>query len=186
MEGVLEKEVERLRKEEPWLFETTLDYEYERVLKGSGAVQAWHATKLKGRDGKEFASIMVGDPPREVQANDPFSANRLTGQVRMDMIGSIVLIDSRLVPGKTIKQLADYATMRSFASVYDTSEGEVSPTSTILSLFDDGADLPDGMTPFDWAYLHALYKVSPNAGGDSLTNATWTEYKRRALGIAED
>lgn len=175
-------EVVKLRKEQPWLFSTMLDYQYERILKGNGAVQAWHATMVKGANGKEFASAVIAG--REVVINKQFSASNIADQVRVDMEGSIVLFDTAFVPGKTLQQLADYASMRSFASVLDLSDGDPAGPPTILTLFNKDGTAPDGLSPYDWSYLTALYKLPATASGDALIDATWSEYRKG--GIAPD
>lgn len=171
-------EVQRLKKAEPWLFETLLDYEYDRILRGNGAAQSWQATQLKGADGKEFATIMIGEPPRPVQTSkQPFASN-IADQLRLDVEGSIVVFDNAYVAGKSIQQLADYATMRLFAPTDDTSSGSEGGMATILSLFADEGSAPDGLTAFDRAFLGALYKLPPTARGEAIHDATWSAYRR--------
>lgn len=171
-------QIEKLRKEEPQWFETLLDYEYRRVLRGTGAVQSWHSTQVKGADGKEFSVAMMGNPPREVAVNDPFLATRFAQQLRVDIEGSIIVFDNAHVPGKSIQQLADYATMRLFAPTDDVSEGKGVGMETILSLFERGAAAPDGLTPFDRAYLGALYSLPPTAKATEMLDATWSAYRK--------
>lgn len=174
-------EIERLREDEPWLFETLLDYEYERILRGNGAVQAWHSTAVKGADGKLLRTAMLSCPPscppREAQINDQPFASNISQQLRVDIEGSIVVFDNAYVPGKSIQQLADYATMRLFAPTDDVSGEESGQMPTILSLFGGDGDAPDGLTPFDRAYLGALYRLPPTARGGAIHDATWTAYR---------
>lgn len=170
------KEVERLRKEEPWLFSTLLDYEYERVLRGSGAVQAWQATEVKGANGKAFASAVIQG--REVEVNKQFSSSHLAQQLRVDILGSIVVFDNAYVAGKTIQQLADYATMRLFAPTDDLSGAPASTMPTILTLFAEGGEAPNGLTDFDNAYLEALYKLPPTARSSAIRDAAWASYRQ--------
>ncbi len=169
-------EIERLRKDEPWLFATLLDYEYERILRGNGAVQSWQSTQLKGADGREFSTVSIAG--REVQQNTQFFASNRTQQLRVDVEGAIVVFDNAFVPGKSIQQLADYATMRLFAPTDDVSEGSPGSMETILSLFAADGVAPDGLTSFDRAYLGALYRLPPTARGEAVRDATWTAYRR--------
>ena len=179
-------ELEDLRKSAPWLFESLLDYEYKRILRGSGGAFAWHSTKVKEVDGKEMAMMSFGDPPRDVVVSDPFTASNISQQIRVDMIGSVVLIEKSLVPGKTIRQLADYISMRSFASVDDMASDGPNTTSTILSLFTSNGPAAEGMTDFDWSYLEALYKLTSTAHGSTVHDAAWSAYRKRALKIDDD
>ena len=179
-------ELEDLRKSAPWLFESLLDYEYKRILRGSGGAFAWHSTKVKEVDGKEMAMMSFGNPPRDVVVSDPFTALNISQQIRVDMIGSVVLIEKSLVPGKTIRQLADYISMRSFASVDDMASDGPNTTSTILSLFTSNGPAAEGMTDFDWSYLEALYKLPSTAHGSTVHDAAWSAYRKRALKIDDD
>ncbi|WP_234003094.1 hypothetical protein [Erythrobacter sp. SAORIC-644] len=179
-------ELEDLRKSAPWLFESLLDYEYKRILRGSGGAFAWHSTKVKEVDGKEMAMMSFGNPPRDVVVSDPFTASNISQQIRVDMIGSVVLIEKSLVPGKTIRQLADYISMRSFASVDDMASDGPDTTSTILSLFTSNGPAAEGMTDFDWSYLEALYKLPSTAQGSAVHDAAWSAYRKRALKIDDD
>ena len=171
------EEVEKLRRTEPKLFGSLLDYEYRRIMRGNGAVQAWHGTTVKSSDGREFSGATTDD-------GDSYSINRQYGgstrlgqPIRVDMDGAIVLIDAKRTPGKTVRQLADYAAMRAFVSVDDTSEGGGSGIETILSLFDEDVIAPEGLTRFDKAYLEAVYKLPANATGQRIHDATWSIYR---------
>jgi hypothetical protein len=57
-------------------------------------------------------------------------------------------------PGKTLTQIADYAALRSLADL--KSRAPVTRERTILTLFQPGS-APDGLTPYDLAYLKGLY-----------------------------
>lgn len=181
-------EIERLRKAEPWLFETLLDYEYDRILRGNGAAQAWHSTQVKGADGKPLRTEMLPCPPvcppREAEINDQAFASNISQQLRVDIEGSIAVFDNAHVPGKSIQQLADYATMRLFAPTDDVSNGAPGEMSTILSLFAEDGDAPDGLTAFDRAYLGALYKLPATARGAAIHDATWAAYRQGRYEIA--
>ena len=67
--------------------------------------------------------------------------------------------------GKTLLQLADYATMRSLAFTRET-RGEPA-AATILSLFDGDGPKPERLTAFDLAYLDSLYDGMPNIPAQS-------------------
>lgn len=169
-------EVERLRADRHWLFSQLKDYEYKRVLRGNGAAQAWHVTEEKDVDGKAFLTIDIDGA--QVRTNDPFVASNIAEQIRVDIIGSVVLIDKGRVEGKTIRQLADYASVRSFASVDDVSGATAIWPPTILSLFHEEAGDVAGLTDFDRAYLEALYSLPRNAKGSAIHDATWTRYRK--------
>lgn len=176
------EQVQALRQEMPWLFSTLLDYEYDRILRNNSGALAWHATQVKEVDGKELGTIQIGNPPRDVQAGDPFNATRMAQQIRVDMLGSVVVFNSDEIVGLTLQQLADYASMRSFVSVYELSADESAATPSILSLFKEEDDAaPEGLTDFDWAYLEAIYKLPRTARGNAVHDAAWSSYRKKVI-----
>lgn len=178
------KTVKALRKDHPQLFDGLLDHEVDRIFAGNGAVQAWQTTLVKGADGKEFYSGTFGNPPREVEINNGYRASNLAQQIRADILGAVIVFDNDYVPGKTIQQLADYATMRLVAPTADLSEE--AGISSILTLFAEDSLTPEGLTDFDWAYLNALYRLPPTASGSSIRGATWAEYRKLTKDSASD
>ena len=80
--------------------------------------------------------------------------------IRQDITQTVVLFDREGVKGKSIIQLADYATMRSFARTRP-AEGDAA-LDTILALFDPDHEPPPQLTPFDQAYLRSVYKEIAN------------------------
>lgn len=171
-------EIGRLKKSAPWLFETLLDYEYDRILRGTGAAQAWHSTRVKDVDGMEFGTLSLGKGIPDVLMSTPFKASHFDQQLRVDIEASMVVFDNAFVSGKTIQQLADYATVRLLASTHDIGNPGGGEIDTILTLFAEGASPPEGLTSFDRAYLGALYRLPPNARGSALHEATWSAFRR--------
>lgn len=91
--------------------------------------------------------------------------SRIYFATREDIVSVMVLFDRDQVRGKTLLQLADYATMRSFAFTRET-RGEPA-AATILSLFDGDGPKPERLTAFDLAYLESLYEGLPNLPAQS-------------------
>lgn len=178
-------QIEQLREDSPWLFTGLLDYEYERILRGNGGAHAWQTTEVREVDGKELNVIQVGNPPRQVQSADPFNATRMAQQIRTDMTASVVVFESGRIEGKTLQQLADYASIRSFADVDDLSGGSPNSTATILALFDDEYEAPEGLTDFDWSYLEALYRLPRTARGNAVHDAAWSAYRRNVWNLRD-
>lgn len=171
--------VKTLQDREPQLFEGMLDYEIDRIFKGSSGAQAWQTTEVKGADGRSFQTISFGNPPRNVTMNKQIQTGRTVRQIRADIVGSIVLFDIDQVSDKTLQQLADYATMRLVAPTGDFARDDGAIPS-ILTLFAQDAMPPAEMTSFDWAYLKALYKLPATASGSSIRDATWTAYRQKS------
>ncbi|MDZ4307918.1 hypothetical protein [Allopontixanthobacter sp.] len=166
--------VEELREEEPWLFTNLLDYEYRRIIDGDIAAHAWQTTELRGVDGKKLEYQIING--REVAVNNQYQTGRLNAPNRLDMVGAVVLIDVAYLPGKTLHQLADYASLRLLASVDELPPEKAGSLDTILNLFVAPENAPDELTRFDRGYLRAVYGLRPNAGSLSIRDAAVRGY----------
>ena len=169
-------EVERLRTQLPEMFGTLSKVDVERIFRGSGAAQAWHSTEIRSIDGRPMAIVeyQFVDSPRkiEVKTNNQYQSGRLVSPIRTDINGTIVVFDALRANGRTVQQLADYATMRIFAPVQDFDKAPEGGAPTILQLFAEGATPVDGLTEFDWAYLSAFYKLDRGAKASAVHDAT--------------
>jgi hypothetical protein len=150
-------QIAELQDKQPWLFQSLTIPERTALLEEDGPVRVWTTAQMRTRDGMPIQRRESLDAPPVVQMWMAHSKIYLT--IREDITQVVVLFDRAAVRGKTVIQLADYATMRSFAKTRP-AEGEVA-LDTILTLFD--ADLPpDGLTQFDQAYLRSVYDWIPN------------------------
>jgi len=167
-------EVERLRKQLPEMFGTLSKVEVERIFRGSGAAQAWHATEIRGADGRPMPmiEIEINGVKRLVPYNAQYQSGRMISTVRSDINGSIVVFDAARARGRTVQQLADYATMRVLAPVQDFETVPEDGAPTILQLFAEETATVDGLTEFDWAYLAAFYKLDRGAKASAVHDAT--------------
>lgn len=151
----------------------------------SGAARVWTNTVTRTRDGmpvpssrdaasspERRGSTFAGTDGAGNALSAPYGAkmppiaaaqaahSRIFFPTREDIVSVLVLFERDAVRGKTLLQLADYATMRGLASTRETS-GETA-ADTILSLFDGEGPKPERMTAFDRAYLETLYEGMPN------------------------
>lgn len=167
-------QVESLRKQEPAIFAEMKSFEIDRVFGGSGGAQVWHATESRSLDGRPIPVMEFQTDTRKivVKANQQYQGGRLVSPTRTDINGTIVIFDSARANGKTVQQLADYATFRILAPVQDYAEVPERALPTILTLFTPGADPPGGLTEFDWAYLSAYYKLDRGAKASAVHDAT--------------
>jgi hypothetical protein len=172
--------LKELRSEQPWLFTDMSETDATRLLEDSKQVFAWQTSEIRGSDGKPIRTVEVeiGMPPvrRELTVNDQWQAGRLNQPIRVDVSGAIVLFDSRYLPGKTLIQLADYASMRLLASTDDVPAEAAASIPTILSLFTAPEGAPPALTPFDLGYLRARYSLRPNANPLAIKDATVKSY----------
>jgi hypothetical protein len=149
--------VDKLMSSQPGLFDS-LTLSERRALRDSGdPVRAWNIIATRTRDGMTVSRREGLDtvPRAQVMA----AHSKIYTATRQDIVSSIVLFDSARTQGMTTVQLADYASMRAFASDFSAQE---SGKATILSLFGGGSARPAELTDGDLAFLTALYSGIPN------------------------
>jgi len=167
--------VDRLRKEEPWLFDGLLDNQIKRIYLGSEAVRAWHVFSLRNLDRTPiFEAEPSSNELLSVSVNRVEKASR-TPLLRSVLNGAVVLIETEALDGKTLRQVADYSTFRLLASISDEVGEERAGLSTILSLF-SGQEPPAESSDFDRAYLDALYELPPNSRDTQVISAAVSHY----------
>jgi len=144
--------IRSIQKGRYWLFRDMPPHELRELLGEEGPVRVWTATVKRTRDGMPAGSSQW------------MASSRIYLAMREDIVWVLVLFDRDDVQGKTLLQLADYATMRGLARTRPM-ESDGQPMDTILALFDPGATPPGRMTEFDRAYLGAIYDGLPNMPG---------------------
>ena len=178
-----QKAVREMAKEQPWLLSGYSNSEKRDLTRHKSPTYAWQTTQLRGADGKPLKIMILELPPygekKEVIVNEQGQTGRTNQPIREDITGAVVVIDNHDLPGKTIEQLADYATMRLVATtryVQDAGNdaGNDAPAigeHTILSLFATPDIAPEGLTDFDRGYLMGLYRLRANAPVTALQDA---------------
>jgi hypothetical protein len=151
-------QIAELQDKQPWLFQSLTIPERRALLEEDGPVRVWTTAQMRTRDGMPIQRRENLTDPPVVSMWMAHSKIYLT--IREDITQVVVLFDRAAVRGKTVIQLADYATMRSFARTKPT-EGDA-PLDTILALFDANHAPPGGLTDFDQAYLRSVYDWIPN------------------------
>ena len=155
-----QEEIAALERRHGYLFASLPVDERKELLAETGPVRVWTTTAMRSRDGMEMSEGQgLTDPPTVTMWS---AHSKIYLPVREDITQVVVVFDLEQVRGKTLLQLADYATMRGLAR---TRPVEDDPSmDTILTLFHSDAP-PTGMTRFDRAYLAALYDSIPNLPG---------------------
>jgi hypothetical protein len=173
------------------------------LLDAPGAARVWSNVLARTRDGMPVPSQRDarGAPERQGStfagsdaAGNPLTASYSMGvppvaagwnahskiymATREDIVSVMVLFDRAQVRGKSLLQLADYATMRGLALTRETSGEHSAPT--ILSLFDGDGPKPDRLTPFDLGYLGSLYRDLANIPAQSKIAGVKAEMERQA------
>lgn len=151
-------QIAELFEKQPWLFQSLTLPERRALLDEDGPVRVWTTAQQRTRDGMPIQRRENLTDPPVVSMWMAHSKIYLT--IREDITQVVVLFDRDAVRGKTVIQLADYATMRGFAQTRPAEGG--APLGTILTLFDPDRAAPGGLTEFDQAYLRSLYDWIPN------------------------
>src|SRR4029453_3989369 len=129
-------------------------------------VASWHVTDMRSRDGVELGqlgSLGMESLPTNARITRDISTSRLYSPVREDMLVGFVVIDRQQTPGKSLRQLADLATMHLLLDI-NQEAGERDPGS-ILSLFEERAEgvaRPMRLSNFDRGALRGFYTQREN------------------------
>ena len=135
-------------------------------------VTSWHVTDIRGKDGEELGSVrsvvdgMAGvnlPTASGAHVTRSISSSRLYTPVRQDMLVGFVVIDRKATPGKSLRQLADLATMHILLDVNQEAGGR--DPGSILSLFEErgeGIAAPARLSKFDRGALRGFYTQREN------------------------
>jgi hypothetical protein len=127
-------------------------------------VSSWHVTDTRDRDGKELASMgSLGGMPTDAKIVRNASASRLYSTIREDMLTGFVVIDRQASVGKSLRQLADLATMHLLLDV--KQDAGAKDNGSILSLFEprpQGAAAPQRLSRFDRGAISGFYRQREN------------------------
>ncbi|WP_390549280.1 hypothetical protein [Qipengyuania sp. MTN3-11] len=168
------REVYSLINDARWAFGTLEPSERERIAGETGFTRAWHVSVLGDENG---AAIRDAKGP---VVNNVSIATRLAAPVTRLVTASVVLMELAAIDGKTVEQIADFATMRALAPVTEINEATGEPES-ILALFSDPAPA-EGLTIFDRSYLSAYYSLRlRNRPASSTLNAVGREYAEAVI-----
>ncbi len=121
-----------------------------------GPVHVWANVEPRTLTGMPIARVRdLTAPP----STGSFGAHtRIYTTMRNDISSVMMTMDRAAVRGYSLRQLADYATMRGLAQ---TRIPDATVMDSILTLFDQ-ENPPVGLTEFDQAYLRSLYDGMPN------------------------
>ncbi len=147
-------------------------------------VTSWHVTDTRDRDGIELGSVgSIGGAAADAKIVRNASASRLYSTIREDMLTGFVVIDRQATIGKSLRQLADLATMHLLLDV--KQDAGASDSSSILSLFEPrpaDAPGPRGLSRFDRGALAGFYTQRQNNRTASQQRENIAESIRRGAG----
>lgn len=155
--------VKALAEAEPGFFSMT-PRELNYFTAAQRPVTSWHVTDTRDRDGKELGSVgAIGGQPSDAKIVRQASASRLYSNIREDMLTGFVVIDRQATVGRSLRQLADLATMHLLLDV--KQDVGARDSGSILSLFEPRpADVtaPRSMSRFDRGALSGFYTQREN------------------------
>lgn len=169
--------VKKLEDDEPWLFEGLKSYERDRIYAGSDTVRAWHRFERRNLDGSTLPGDRQVGEGAEQFVNQTAVATRFNKD-RLNIVGAVVLVETGAIRQKTLRQIADYATIRMLASVSDDVKSDPNTPETILTLFNESF-APASITDFDFAYLESLYELPANSRDGTVIAAAVKRYNDR-------
>ena len=167
----------QIERNQSWLMQGLTTANRRELLAEDGPVRVWTTTQTRTRDGLPVPRRETLDNPPSV--NMWMAHSKIYLATREDITQVIVLFDKKYIYGKTIVQLADYATMRGLARTRPV-DGDGQAMDTILALFDPDASPPLEMTQFDRAYLGAVYDSIPNIPGITKVLGVNRQLRRQA------
>jgi hypothetical protein len=145
-------------------------------------VRWWHVSVPVNADTGISQSRLPGMPPPDTPDNPtrpsdfgPMAAviqpSRIQDPLRDSLSRVMIIVDVDEIQDVTFVQLADYISMIALAQI--DPGADTSAADTILNIF-DGAG-PEALTPWDHAYLEALYvavqnQANPNSNTSSIAD----------------
>jgi hypothetical protein len=158
-----EQLLQRWRQRTRGLFGDGSPSTVRQFLKGSPRpVRAWYNTELVCGDGGGTPQLQRGAGGGieiQEQSSGCFIKDTRLQSNYVDTFSSvIVIVDADLIKGITLGQLTDYVALLGLTKMdVDANLGDA---PTILRLFADSADAaPPNMSPWDRAFLNALYRT---------------------------
>jgi hypothetical protein len=159
-----------------------LSYQRNEVLNESDPVRAWTVNAVRTADGAPPPNATGQNISGTLNFHNPVrQLSRLRTNERIEITGSVVMIELAAANGKTLGQLADYASMRTFGNTRSLAPNVRPAAETILTLFRD-EDAPEELTTFDRALISKMYDTSRNA----LARRYYSGIATRALNMEQD
>lgn len=163
-------------KSQPEYFSAMTPREFKQFTDRPRPVMSWHVTEIRSRNGEEMGSADKSSQTKKIMTatvtegvninadvNRQAAATRLYSNTRQDITMAVAVIDRGRSNGKSVRQLADLATLHLLLDVRQDVESN-NPAS-ILSLFDprpEGSAPPTALTSFDRGMVEGLYTRRAN------------------------
>lgn len=134
------------------------------------AIRCWYNTTFHSSDGTPLTSDTlaagltgagVGVNAYMAPATRIYSGTRLHHAAVQALLSVIIVVDSNRMQGVNAGQLADYVAMVGLAEI--RPDADPGPVPTILQLFRDTKEPPQGLSVWDEAFLNSLYHTNQSS-----------------------
>lgn len=150
----------------------------KRFLNNTRPVRVWYNTKFASPEKRDLspdtaAGALIGTvlgmalQDDNIPTNIIGSATRLSRSAVLSLSSVIVVVDAGRVEGLSFGQLADYVGMIGLAEI--NLDADVGSMPTILSLFRNTPDPPQGLSDWDQAFLSSLYSTNQASAAQEAT-----------------
>ena len=168
--------VKKMAKSQPGYFDLT-PRALEQFTAKPRPVASWHVTDTRDRDGQELSGsdkasdykkrLMTANAASSVGINTKVvrqsAATRLYTNTREDMLVAFAVIDRQQSSGKSLRQLADLATLHLLLDIkQDAGDANRGSILTLFAPRPEGAAPPIGLSDYDRAMVEALYTPPEN------------------------
>lgn len=166
--------LQKLREKAPWVYDTRNGAGgVERFMHSRRPVRVWLNSNLhcrvNGISGGKSADLMIlsetGGGGRQVDTTSPYYCSGGDSRLRYASVNAIfsafIVVDMQRMKRISTRELADYAAMIGLADV--RQDADTGGVPTILGLFRQPEDPPQGLTAWDQALLHSLYNTTQSS-----------------------
>ncbi len=158
--------VSELAKAEPEFFGHMGDADRAALSAVYQPIYSWRVTDVRSSRGVELQTLQaINGEASNARIVRNAEATRMHENTRQDILLSFAVVDIAKTEGKSMRQLADLATMHLMMDIKADAEKASAPES-ILTLMADGHApdaLPPRMSVMDKAMLRGLYQFGDNA-----------------------
>jgi len=137
-----------------------------RFLQSQRPVRVWYNATFASSDGAPLSveTFNSGANGSALTAYQNVPTNRMPDDTRLQytavqgLSSVIIIVDAKRVQDLNLAQVADYVSMVGLAEI--NLDAELGDTPSILSVFKASAEPPQGLTPWDQAFLSSLYNTN--------------------------
>ena len=150
----------------------------KRVLNNSRPVRVWYNTEFASPEKRDLspdtaAGALMGTglgmalQDDNIPTNIIGSATRLSPSAVLSLSSVIVVVDVGRVKGLGFGQVADYVGMIGLAEI--NLDADLGSMPTVLRLFRNTPDPPQGLSDWDQAFLSSLYSTNQASAAQEAT-----------------